>query len=178
VRAYTLGYGGVKPERFLEIVGRLGCRVVVDVRRFPRSSVSFYTDENLRVELERVGVSYVWLGELGALGLSKRYRVAEPVTCTNSPTFQSYVVYLTTEPQALRALSLIRGMALDGLAPLIICREGKPEYCHRQFIADALTAMDVEVVHIIGEKSVKHVGSPCYSYVAAKLASRVYTKEW
>ncbi|MEM0308377.1 MAG: DUF488 family protein [Thermofilaceae archaeon] len=176
MRAYTLGYGGVKPERFLEIVGRLGCRVVVDVRRFPRSSVSFYTGENLRAELERIGVSYVWLGELGALGLSKRYRVAEPVTCTSSPTFQSYVVYLTTEPQALRALSLIRGMAVEGLAPLIICREGKPEYCHRQFIADALTAMNVEVVHIIGEKSVKHTGSPCYSYVAAKLASSVYMK--
>ncbi|MEM1517405.1 MAG: DUF488 family protein, partial [Thermofilum sp.] len=78
MRAYTLGYGGLPPEHFLEVVSSIGCRVVVDVRRFPRSSVSFYSGESLKVELERVGVSYVWLGELGALGLSKKYKAAEP----------------------------------------------------------------------------------------------------
>lgn len=170
MRAYTLGYGGVKPERFLEIVRKIGCRVVVDVRRFPRSSISFYTAESLRVELERAGASYVWLGELGALGMSRRYRAKETVTCTGSPTFQAYVAYLTSELSALKALLRIREMAFGGQAPLIICKEKKPEFCHRQFIADALTAVNVEVVHIVGEGMVKHTGSPCYAYIAAKLA--------
>ncbi|MEM0334911.1 MAG: DUF488 family protein [Thermofilum sp.] len=177
MRAYTLGYGGLPPERFLEVLSSVGCRVVVDVRRFPRSRVGFYSGESLKVELERVGVSYVWLGELGALGLSKKYKAAEPIACTSSPTFQAYVAYLATEPLALNALSRIRGMAAEGLAPLIICKERRPEHCHRQFIADALTAMGVEVLHIIGEEMVEHAGSPCREYLSSKLPREFTQRE-
>ena len=163
----------MSPERFIEVLRRLGCRVVVDVRRFPRSRVGFFSGESLRAALGGLGVEYVWLGELGALGMGGRYRPAEPVTCTPSPTFRAYVAYLTAEPQALAALLRIRGMAEGGLAPLLICRERRPEHCHRQFIADALAAMGVEVVHVVGGELVRHAGSPCYGYIASRLAARL-----
>lgn len=169
--AFTLGYGGLRPERFIETLRSVGCKVVADVRRFPRSSTEFYTGERLKVELERVGVSYVWLGELGALGLGRRYKPLEPVECTGSPTFRAYVAYLVSEPQALTALRRICGMAFSGMAPLIMCRERRPEACHRQFIADALAAMGAQVVHVIGDRLIEHVGSPCRGYIATKLAA-------
>jgi len=169
VLAYTVGYSGLKPERFLELAKELGVKVVADVRRFPRSKIVFYAGERLRAALSEVGVEYAWFGELGALGLARGYKPSEEVACTDSPTFRAYVHYLMSDLRALAALAKLRDAAMRGLAPLILCRERKPEHCHRQFVADALVAMGVKVVHVIGDQRVEHVGTPCYSFIASRL---------
>ena len=168
--AYTVGYGGLKPERFLALVKELGVKVVADVRRYPWSKLEFYAGERLRASLSEVGVEYAWFGELGALGLARSYRPGEDITCTGSPTFRAYVHYLVSDPRALAALARLRDAAAQGRTPLVLCRERKPEHCHRQFVADALVAMEVRVVHVVGEQRIEHLGSPCYNYVASKLA--------
>jgi len=170
VLAYTVGYGGLKPERFLALVRELGVKVVADVRRYPRSKLEFYAGERLRASLSEVGVEYAWFGELGALGLARSYRPGEVVTCTGSPTFRAYVHYLVSDPRALAALARLGDAAAQGRTPLVLCRERKPEHCHRQFVADALVAMGVRIVHVVGEQRIEHLGSPCYNYVASKLA--------
>lgn len=159
----------MKPERFLKLVKELGVKAVADVRRFPRSKVEFYAGEGLRSALSEAGVEYAWFGELGALGLARSYKPSEEVACTESPTFKAYVHYLVSDPRALAALAELRGAAARGLAPLILCRERKPEHCHRQFVADALVAMGVKVVHVIGDQRVEHIGTPCYSFIASRL---------
>jgi uncharacterized protein (DUF488 family) len=169
VLAYTVGYGGLKPERFLALVRELGVKVVADVRRYPRSKLEFYAGERLRASLSEVGVEYAWFGELGALGLARSYRPGEDVTCTGSPTFRAYVHYLVSDPRALAALARLRDDAAQGRTPLVLCRERKPEHCHRQFVADALVAMGVRVVHVVGAQRLEHRGSPCYSYIASRL---------
>jgi uncharacterized protein (DUF488 family) len=169
VLAYTVGYGGLKPERFLALVRELGVKVVADVRRFPRSKLEFYAGERLRASLSEVGVEYAWFGELGALGLARSYRPGEDVACTGSPTFRAYVHYLVSDPRALAALARLGGAAAQGRTPLVLCRERKPEHCHRQFVADALVAMGVRVVHVVGAQRLEHRGSPCYSYIASRL---------
>lgn len=168
--AYTMGYGGLEPERFLELVRELGVKVVADVRRFPRSKIEFYAGERLRSSLFEVGVEYAWFGELGALGLVRSYKPSEEVACTDSPTFRAYVHYLVSDPRALAALAKLKDTAMRGLAPLILCKERKPEHCHRQFVADALVAMGVKVVHVIGDQRIEHFGTRCYSFVASKLS--------
>lgn len=167
-RVYTMGYGGLRPERLLERAVSLGVRVVVDVRRYSRSREECFSGKRLREELAEVGVEYEWMEELGALGIARSYR-AEAVDCIASPTFRAYVAYLVSESRALSALARIKGMAVEGLNPLLLCRERRPEHCHRQFIADALAAARLEVVHVVGDALVAHGGSPCYSYIAAKL---------
>ena len=167
--AYTVGYGGLKPERFLALVRELGVKVVADVRRFPRSKLEFYAGERLRASLSEVGVEYAWFGELGALGLARSYRPGEDVTCTGSLTFRAYVHYLVSDPRALAALARLGDDAAQGRTPLVLCRERKPEHCHRQFVADALVAMGVRVVHVVGAQRLEHRGSPCYSYIASRL---------
>jgi uncharacterized protein (DUF488 family) len=169
VLAYTVGYGGLKPERFLALVKELGVKVVADVRRYPRSKLEFYAGERLRASLSEVGVEYAWFGELGALGLARSYRPGEDVTCTGSPTFRAYVHYLVSDPRALAALARLGDAAAQGRTPLVLCRERKPEHCHRQFVADALVAMGVRVVHVVGAQRLEHRGSPCYSYIASRL---------
>jgi len=169
VLAYTVGYGGLKPERFLALVRELGVKVVADVRRFPRSKLEFYAGERLRASLSEVGVEYAWFGELGALGLARSYRPGEDVACTGSPTFRAYVHYLVSDPRALAALARLGDAAAQGRTPLVLCRERKPEHCHRQFVADALVAMGVRVVHVVGAQRLEHRGSPCYSYIASGL---------
>jgi len=169
VLAYTVGYGGLKPERFLALVRELGVKVVADVRRFPRSKLEFYAGERLRASLSEVGVEYAWFGELGALGLARSYRPGEDVVCTGSPTFRAYVHYLVSDPRALAALARLGDAAAQGRTPLVLCRERKPEHCHRQFVADALVAMGVRVVHVVGAQRLEHRGSPCYSYIASRL---------
>ncbi|ABL78857.1 DUF488 domain-containing protein [Thermofilum pendens] len=166
---YTLGYGGLSPERFAEKVFSLGVRVVVDVRRYPRSKVEFFSGDKLSAWLAEAGVGYEWMGELGALGMARRRGELGEAPCTDSPTFRVYVAYLVSDPGALAALSRIGEMASRGLRPLLLCRERKPEHCHRQFVADALVARGFRVVHVVGDELVPHAGSPCYGYVAERL---------
>ncbi len=66
---YTVGYSGFSPNEFLHALRSRGVEVLADVRRFPRSKTGFYSGENLREALQRVGVENVWFGELGALGV-------------------------------------------------------------------------------------------------------------
>lgn len=168
-KVYTLGYGGLRLDDFLTLVKNIDSSMVVDVRRFPRSRVEAYNGEKLKERLASLGISYVWLGELGALGLGRVYKPNELVECTNSYTFQVYLAYLVSEPRALAALARIKGMAERGLSPVIICKERKPEHCHRQYIADALVALGLKVVHLVGGDALEHSGTPCFNYIRDKL---------
>ena len=76
IKVWTVGHSSRCKEIFLELLGRHKIRVLVDVRRFPRSKVNHFKREQMEKWLPERGIEYVWLGEkLGGYrrGGYKRY---------------------------------------------------------------------------------------------------------
>lgn len=73
--AFTIGYGGRKPEDFTKLLADAGVKVLVDVRLRPdKASMGSYakareSDKGIAGLLAKAGVSYVSLPELGNLFL-------------------------------------------------------------------------------------------------------------
>jgi len=168
---YTIGYGGFSPGEFLNALKSRGVEVLIDVRRFPRSKTGFYTGGALKEALGRAGIEYVWLGELGALGVR-----GPRAGCVESQTFDMYVWRLYHYAPALLQLEELEKTARQRTAALM-CREENWRHCHRQFLADFLTRRGLEVVHIRRSGEERHVPTTCfntYDVPPLDLVKRVY----
>jgi uncharacterized protein (DUF488 family) len=171
--AYTIGYGGFPPERLLRALRERRVEVVVDVRRYPRSRIAAYSRESLKEALAREGIEYVWLGELGALGVR-----GPRAGCTGSRTFDSYVWRLYHYAPAILQLVELRDLASRRTVALL-CREESWRYCHRQFLADFLTGEGIRVIHIRRGGEEAHERTPCfgaYELPPADLVRRAYAE--
>ncbi|MGC8994071.1 MAG: DUF488 family protein [Pyrobaculum sp.] len=152
---YTIGYSGFSPEEFLHTLAKFGVEAVVDVRRYPRSKTAFYTASALREELGRVGVEYLWFGELGALGVR-----GPRAGCVDSATFDMYVWRLYHYAPAILQLDELARLAERRVVALV-CREEDWRRCHRQFIADYLARRGFPVLHIRKRGTEGHVKTKC-----------------
>lgn len=124
---YTIGYGGRGPTELVERLRENAVQRVVDVRLRPdRASMGAYVwskDETkgIRGLLERHGVAYQWLPELGNLFL-------------DLPDWKErYTRLIETSGDLLlsRLLELNEPFCL-------LCAEKDPSGCHREVIAQAL----------------------------------------
>lgn len=131
MKIYTIGYGNRKFEDFVELLKRLGIKLIADVRSFPTSKWPEFVKENLQKSLPVRGIDYVHLHELGG------YRRG------------GYEAYMRTE-NFKRELEKL--MQLARRKPTaIMCVESSPSACHRRFIAGQLRELGWEVVHIVGK---------------------------
>lgn len=136
---YTLGHSNRTLEEFIGLLKQYGVELLIDVRRWPKSSkFQHFNREVLEEALKREGIGYVWLGEL--LG---GYRKG------------GYESYMRTEGFE-RGLALLVELA-RGKRSAIMCSEKLWFKCHRRFIADRLVADGWEVLHIVdGEHVYRH----------------------
>ena len=131
---YTAGHSSRSLEEFLALLEGHRIRTVADVRRRPWSSrFHWFGREALEDALRRRGLRYVWLEALGGLrggGLAAYRRHME-----------------TREFEA--GLDALLGLASRGRT-LVMCAERDWRRCHRALLADRLTALGVEVIHLGG----------------------------
>ena len=106
--------------------------VIADVRRFPTSRHRHFKQEALKETLNRCGIEYNHIIELGG------YRTG------------GYRQYMRTEDFEKGLLRLEQLAASRRVA--IMCAELLFFRCHRRFIADALTERGHTVIHIIDEQ--------------------------
>jgi len=126
---YTIGYWGRTVLEFIDVLRENNITVVVDVRRFPKSSDVNFNRENLERYLLEHRIKYMFLGE--ALGGFVR---------------GGYERYMETEKFREGFKVLIKLVESETVA--IMCKERKVEHCHRRFIARCLEDLNIEVKHV------------------------------
>ena len=126
--AFTIGYGGRKPDEFVQRLAANGVRTVIDVRLRPdKASMGSYAkakepDRGIAGLLAKVGIGYVSLPELGNLFLGY----------DDWPT--RYADFLE------RAGPLLFDRLTTGISgPVcLLCAEKRIAGCHRRHIAEYL----------------------------------------
>jgi uncharacterized protein (DUF488 family) len=139
MKLFTIGYGGRKPEDFVQRLADAGVRTVVDVRLRPdRASMGAYAkaktpDKGIERLLATRGIRYRSLPELGNVFLE----------------YHDWRTRYATFIQRAGDLLISR---LDGLeGPLcLLCAERRVADCHRLQIAEFLIARDHEIEHLDG----------------------------
>jgi uncharacterized protein (DUF488 family) len=127
--AFTVGYGGRKPDDFANLLAGRGVKTVVDVRLRPdRASVGSYAkarepDKGIAGLLAKAGIGYLSLPELGNLFLEY----------DDWPT--RYAEFL-----AKAGPLLFDRLTADVPGPVCLrCAEKAVAECHRRHVAEYLT---------------------------------------
>jgi uncharacterized protein (DUF488 family) len=125
---------------------------VADVRSFPSSKRwPQFNQAELSDSLERAGIEYRWLQELGGRRHSKRKD--SPHTAWELPAFRAYADYTESDDfeHGLRELT----DAAMSARTAYMCSEGLWWRCHRRIISDYLTARLWDVEHIMPNGKLK-----------------------
>jgi uncharacterized protein (DUF488 family) len=144
----TIGHSTLELEVFLRVLGENGCRVLVDVRRFPGSRrYPWFGQAALFEALEGVGIEGSWREGLGG-----RRKAAKDSLNTGwrNESFRGYADYMQTEAFAAEIDWLVGLPELDRV--VVMCAEAVPWRCHRSLIGDAVLARGVAVEDILVDK--------------------------
>jgi len=148
---WTIGHSTHTLEAFIGILRAHNIEAVVDVRTMPGSRrYPHFNRETVSVALEKVGVSYVHIPELG--GRRKPRQDLVNVAWRNE-SFRGYADYMET-PQFLRGIDSLQKLAA-AKRTAVMCAEAVWWKCHRSMISDWLKAHGVDVLHILSENKVE-----------------------
>jgi uncharacterized protein (DUF488 family) len=126
--AFTIGYGGRKPDDFTRLLAEHGVKMVVDVRLRPdKASMGSYArardaDKGIAGLLAKAGIGYVSLPELG------------------NP-FLDYDDWQSRYPGYLAAAAPFLFDRLTAAVPgpvCLLCAEKRVAECHRRHVAEHL----------------------------------------
>jgi uncharacterized protein (DUF488 family) len=149
---FSIGHGNRAVEDFIALLesARIGC--LVDVRAYPRSRRN---PQFSRIALDPVlkahSIQYVWEG--APLGGMRRPQAGSEHLALTDAAHRGYADHMASaEFQSALARLIVIGTARP---TAFMCAETHPEHCHRSFIADALLAQGVEVLHLMGREDVR-----------------------
>jgi uncharacterized protein (DUF488 family) len=127
--AYTIGYEGVSVDAFLDALIREGIRRVIDVRHNPVSRRYGFSKNNFRRLLEKVGVCYTHIGELGIPSNVRREMAGRPR--------RELLDYYETEMLPNVPTRVAEAAKLMKQSPsVLVCHERDRRECHRGRLAD------------------------------------------
>jgi hypothetical protein len=138
MKLYTIGYGGKKPEDFLNLLQNNGIKSVVDVRLRPDNcKQKCYVkaqsqDKGIESLLKTVGIEYFSLVELGNI-----FR-------NDEGWWQKYEQLLEKAGDLL-----IERLERVPKPFCLLCAEKEPVLCHRSLIAEYLEHKGYEAEHLV-----------------------------
>jgi len=147
MRLYTIGHSTRPFDDLVAALQSFGVLLLVDIRTVPRSRhAPQFNREALSRHLSRRGIRYRHMAGLGGL---RKPRADSTNTAWRNAGFRGFADYMET-PEFPAALEALRTLARDEGPAAIMCAEAVPWRCHRSLVADALTALGDEVLHIMG----------------------------
>jgi uncharacterized protein (DUF488 family) len=172
----TIGHSTLPIESFMRALKENGCRLLVDVRRYPGSRrYPQYNQETLFRTLAAEGIRGVWRE---ALGGRRAPQVGSINTGWRNESFRGYADYMQIPVFEAQITWLMEqpedgGGSLDVVA--IMCAEAVPWRCHRSLIGDAVLARDAVVEDIFVQPNGASHRKP---HVLTKFARTDGTRVW
>lgn len=146
---YSIGHGNKKIEDFIKELKSFDILFLLDIRSKPYSKWNpKFNQAQLKMELERNGITYVFVGDL--LG-----GLPDDRTCYNS---DGKVVYDLIKEKDFFKKGLERLITANEkqIKLVIMCSESKPEECHRsKLIGQELLKKNISLKHIISGMRIK-----------------------
>jgi uncharacterized protein (DUF488 family) len=141
---WTIGHSTRTWDELRAVLAAYDIEAVADVRRFPGSRrFPQFQQPTLAAALAADGLAYQWVP---ALGGRRRPAADSPNTAWRHPAFRAYADHLASEEFSEGLFELL--MLAGGLRTVVMCAELLWWRCHRRLIADVLTTLDVQVIHI------------------------------
>ncbi|MDL1897494.1 DUF488 domain-containing protein [Anaerolineae bacterium CFX7] len=148
---FAIGHSTRPFDAFVKLLHAHDIQILADIRTVPKSLHNpQYAQANLAPALARENIRYVHLQRLGGL------RKAKPDSINlgwENASFRGYADYMQT-PEFEQGLDELIALAQEGRVAMM-CAEGNPFRCHRQLVADALTARGIPVYHIVSRKTAR-----------------------
>ena len=142
---YTLGHSNRPIDEFLELLTRNDIRLVVDIRKMPKSRTNpQFESTALQQTLKDAGIAYVHEPLLGGLRRAQKDSVNDG---WRNASFRGFADYMATDDFTRGLGTLLRHAAKTTTA--IMCAEAVPWRCHRSLVADALKASGRRVLHVV-----------------------------
>lgn len=160
---YSVGHSTRSADEFVALLRAYGVGGVADVRTIPASRRHpHFSGESLRERLERDGLEYRHLPDLG--GLRRPRRDSKNVAWTH-PAFRGYADYMEA-PAFERGLSALLSFA-NAKTVAFMCAEALWWRCHRRLVSDALVARGAAVRHILSASEARAHELPPFARVVA-----------
>ncbi|HSY43620.1 MAG TPA: DUF488 domain-containing protein [Candidatus Acidoferrum sp.] len=146
IELMTIGYEGLSPSEFFDLLRRCEVSMIVDVRELPISRRRGFAKSALAAGLELQGIKYV---HKPALGCPRDIRHDYRDDGDWAQYSQRFKAYLETQLSALEELSVL--VAQERCC--LLCFEEDYNFCHRSFVAERVVPyMDfaVRIFHLTG----------------------------
>jgi len=128
---FTIGYEGRDIDAFLDMLIKNSIEILVDVRRNPFSMNLSFTQKKLSEYLQRVGIAYKHIPELGIDGeLRRNLETPEDY----KKLFEGYTESLSEKKKQLEEIVSLGGKNRIAL----MCFEHDKNMCHRGVLADEI----------------------------------------
>jgi uncharacterized protein (DUF488 family) len=144
ITIWTIGHSTRSIDEFLAVLRAYEIEIVADVRRFPGSRrLPQFSSDALATSLAANGIDYVWLASLGG---RRRPATDSPNDGWRHAAFRAYADHIASDEFAGGLAELLDLAA--GARTAIMCAEVLWWRCHRRIIADVLTFLGEDVIHI------------------------------
>lgn len=128
---YLTGYEKETIDEFINKLKQHNISVLVDVRQYPLSRKYGFSKRALRAYLEKVGIQYQHIGELGSPKPLRDELKEERNYITFFNKYRAYIKNKHFEVQKIADLAQIKTIC-------VMCFEKDCELCHRTIVADEL----------------------------------------
>jgi len=145
---FTIGHSTRPTDEFIDLLRHAEVRLVVDVRKMPRSRTNpQYNGDVFAETLATAQIGYEYVEALGGLRKRERSVAAEVNGLWRNRSFHNYADYALSD-EFKAGLADLRRLGHDRTCA-IMCAEAVWWRCHRRIIADHLIAAGEEVFHIL-----------------------------
>jgi len=165
---YTLEHSTRSLDQFMELLTAHQIHRLADVRLLPRSRRHpHFSRDNFERALAGAGIVY---RHVPALGGMRKARADSTNIAWRHPSFRGFADYMET-PAFDAAVDALLAFAAEGVPEpasnaAIMCAEAVWWQCHRQLIADALVARDIDVWHILSRSETTRHALTAFARVA------------